>query len=72
MLGSGRGGTDVDGGLPGRVGLWSLLGPKVLFSVNAKVVNVELMGGDAVQCAGVADGGGFRLGCTGDDVQRIR
>jgi hypothetical protein len=48
MLGNGRGGADVDWGLPGRVGPWSLLGPKVLFSVNAKVVNVELVGGDAV------------------------
>jgi hypothetical protein len=48
MLGSGRGGTDVDWGLPGRVGPWSLLGPEVLFSVDAKVVNVELVGSDAV------------------------
>jgi hypothetical protein len=51
MLGSGRGCTDVDRGLPGRIGPWSLLGPKVLFSVDAKVVNVELVGSDAVQCA---------------------
>jgi hypothetical protein len=39
---------DVDWGLPGRVGPWSLFGPKILFSINAKVVDVELMGGDAV------------------------
>jgi hypothetical protein len=39
---------DVDWGLPGRIGPWSLLRPKVLFSVDAKVIDMELVSGDTV------------------------